>query len=432
MRLCRCVFWVGFLGAMLSFQGLAQADKTSDGIMVWRLEGNENIKEADVTLLSSFMAAQVAQYSDRKVISEADISTVLKGEETKQRCGLEDNTCMVEIGNALGVQEAVSGDVGKIGSFWILNLRRINVRSAKSISRCSRSLEGSMDSLIRELPGAVAELFGKEASSSAPAQAAKEVSGTAEPKPTVGTLIVKSKPDGANVFMGGMSLGKTPLRSSLKEGEYSLRISKEDFEEEKRILVVKAGEKTELFVKMRKLKPGRLIVLTEPDGATLSLGGMEMGTTPYEYGKLMPGEYELALTLPGYVSIEERIDIEAKQTTTKKYLLERDYPMNPYKKYGYVSFFTGAGLVLFGGLATWQAQEAADEVKSGTWGAEGTNVAWSGVAITGYVLGAGGMATGIVLWVLSPGDKEWWEKHNVSAAVTPDGQGATLSLQGRW
>ena len=133
------------------------------GIVVWRLEKKEGVKDSEIDSISNTITTQVAQYSGAKVISEADIRTVLKGAETRQRCGMEDTHCVAEVGTALGVPESVSGDIGKVGGFWMLNLRRINVKTSAVIGRSNRSIEGSLSELLRHLPGAVAELFGKEA-----------------------------------------------------------------------------------------------------------------------------------------------------------------------------------------------------------------------------------------------------------------------------
>lgn len=132
-------------------------------IVVWRLEKKAGVSKEDIDSLSGFITGRVAEYSGMKVFSEADARMILQGEETRQKCGSEDTACLVEISGALGAPEAVSGDLGKLGSFWILNLRRINVKRAEVIARSNRSIQGSIDNLIMDLPGAVAELFGKKA-----------------------------------------------------------------------------------------------------------------------------------------------------------------------------------------------------------------------------------------------------------------------------
>jgi len=309
----RCSLWVALVLFLASFP--AWGALTAHGILVWRLEKKQGVTDQEIDSISGFITAEVERYSGRKVISEADITTILKGEETRQRCTGESNSsCIAEVGNALGVPEAVSGDLGRVGEFWFLNLRRLNVRQAEVIKRSSRNVRGDINALIETIPGAVAELFGKEA-----------------PPPVAAAPVEKPKPE-------------TTLT----------------------------------------LKP-------EPP----------------------------------------------KETTSPSLASQRDYPMNPYKKYGYVTFFTGAGLMALGGVATWQAKEAADDYhNAATAGAardaRSANNAWSGAAIAGYTLGGALMVTGIVLWALSPGDEAWWKEHQVSAGPAANGQGAVVMLGGRW
>jgi len=154
-------------------------DTAQKRIMVWRLEAKSGVEVTDVDSLSGYITAEVERCSGQQVISEADISTILKGEEARQQCGGEDSACIAEIGNALGVPEAISGDVGRVGDFWFLNLRRLNVRRATVISRSSRKVRGDINALIETLSGAVEELFGV---SSKQDLAAKEGLQTPEPQ----------------------------------------------------------------------------------------------------------------------------------------------------------------------------------------------------------------------------------------------------------
>ena len=135
----------------------------NEGIVVWHLEKKSGVTTNDVDSITGFITTQVQEASGKKVISESEIGSILKGEEKRQQCGADNSSCIAEIGMALGAPEAVSGDLGKVGSYWMLNLRRINARDASVISRCNRSIRGSIDDVIEAIPGAVAELFGTEA-----------------------------------------------------------------------------------------------------------------------------------------------------------------------------------------------------------------------------------------------------------------------------
>ena len=142
------------------------AEETRPGIVVWRIEDKSGVSVMDIESLSGYLDAEVEKYSGMQVVSQADIETVLRGEETRQKCGSEDSTsCMAEIGAALGVPEAVSGDLGRVGDIWILNLRRVNIRAMGVIKRVSRQAKGeTITAMVEALSGAVEELFevGKE------------------------------------------------------------------------------------------------------------------------------------------------------------------------------------------------------------------------------------------------------------------------------
>ena len=151
---------------------------SKEGIVVWRLVAKEGVTEKNIDSISGFLAGEVARHSGMKVFSEEDLKSIIEGEEKKQLCGGDDTVCVAEIGAALGVPEAVSGDLGRVGSYWMLNLRRINVKRAEVISRSTRQIKGSVDDLIEAIPGAVAELFGKTIEAPAPV-----VAPAPEPKP---------------------------------------------------------------------------------------------------------------------------------------------------------------------------------------------------------------------------------------------------------
>lgn len=175
------------LVALLAAFPLA-AQERSGGIVVWRLEAKTGVTEKDIDSISGFVTAEVERHSARRAVSDADIKTLLHGEQVRQQCGDDGTSCIAEIGAALGVPEAVSGDLGRLGDYWIFNLRRINVREADVIARVSKQIRGDMNALIEAIPGAVGELFhdrrpAEAAPAPTPAPAAAPAPATAEQTP---------------------------------------------------------------------------------------------------------------------------------------------------------------------------------------------------------------------------------------------------------
>ncbi len=217
------------------FLGVSASADTADGIVVWRLEQKTGVSDDDIDSISGIVTSEVEKYSGRKVVSEADIKAILKGEETKQHCGIEDTSCLAEIGSALGVPEAVSGDLGKLGSVWVLNLRRLNVRNAEVIGRATRQMDGDIDDLIMVVPAVVAKLFGKA------------------PPDLPGILIVESTPPGAIVKIGQRELGKTPLKRRIEAGEHALTISLSGHLDQTREVAIKSGQKARATVELESI-----------------------------------------------------------------------------------------------------------------------------------------------------------------------------------
>ena len=161
MRLISIRFVILMFGLFFVVAGNAWAEERQ-GIMIWRLEAKRGVDERDIDSISGFITAEAEKQSGLKAVSEADIKTILRGEEKKQQCGADGTSCIAEIGSALGVPEAISGDLGRMGDYWMLNIRRINVRNASVIARVGKQIKGDVNALVESIPGAVAELFGKE------------------------------------------------------------------------------------------------------------------------------------------------------------------------------------------------------------------------------------------------------------------------------
>ena len=143
----------------LTVPALADEDK---GILLWRIEAKKGVNKGECESVTGILEGEVARYSGHKVISESDILTVLKGEEVKQMCSDEEGSCLAELGNAMGVPEAVSGNLGRVGSVWVINIKRIDVRKIEVIRRVSHQFDGDLGSLVRILPELTAELFDKK------------------------------------------------------------------------------------------------------------------------------------------------------------------------------------------------------------------------------------------------------------------------------
>lgn len=142
-----------------------------------------------------------------------------------------------------------------------------------------------------------------------------------------GLLSVTSDPSDAQVFIeekngSTTEIGSTPIISyKLKTGEYKLRVSKKGYNEVRDAIYIlpnKEGEpptiKKRNYQLIKKILYGSLRIDSEPQGARISINGIETGkVTPAIISDLIVGrEYEVVLVKEFYHDHTERIRIESE------------------------------------------------------------------------------------------------------------------------
>lgn len=137
------------------FTGSVYADK----IVVWNLKPQSGVTEKDAVSISAILTSEIERISKKNIISESELKSVIDGEQVKASCGADDNSCIAEIGAALGAPLSVSGILSKMGDYWIITLQLIDVKKVEIISRVTKRFKGKENTLIEALTPIVSELF---------------------------------------------------------------------------------------------------------------------------------------------------------------------------------------------------------------------------------------------------------------------------------
>ena len=130
-----------------------------------------------------------------------------------------------------------------------------------------------------------------------------------------GNVRLDSKPEGAQVKIDGQNKGVTPLATSLSPGPHVLELSTGG---EPRVIpiTVNAGETLGQYVELSGSPSlGRLLISSQPAGATILLDGQPRGTAPTELSDVSAGDHELVLELNG-VRIRQAVSVAAGTVTT--------------------------------------------------------------------------------------------------------------------
>ena len=116
-----------------------------------------------------------------------------------------------------------------------------------------------------------------------------------------GLLLVKTEPAGAEVKMGGTSLGTTPLLLTTLDTDRSYSLSLECIGyQAKRVNVTLSGRTPVAVSEKLVLDSGVVECVSEPAGATVQVNGIVRGTTPCRIDRVPKGYATFVFRLKGY------------------------------------------------------------------------------------------------------------------------------------
>jgi TolB-like protein len=151
LRLCITTLlfcWGGFVSAN---QPIAIA------VMDFTSKGGVTAKQMDA--LSDMLANEIRAKGNYRVIGKSDIKSMIDLESNKISLGCNDDSCLAEIGGALGVNWVVIGNVSKFGQSYLLNLKMIDVRNAVVAASISKKIDQGQEALIDRLVPAIHKMF---------------------------------------------------------------------------------------------------------------------------------------------------------------------------------------------------------------------------------------------------------------------------------
>lgn len=163
--------------------------------------------------LTEVVTAELKSLRGFQVISHQEIKAMLSFEELRRGLGCEEESCLAEIGGALGVDLLVAGNVGRIEQTYLLSLKVIDIRHARTAGREQESFVGPPDGLLGAARFAIRRVFGL-------------------PYDGQGRLSISVSEDAAEVALDGEALGQAPslrLPERLSAGKYRVAVVKQGF-----------------------------------------------------------------------------------------------------------------------------------------------------------------------------------------------------------
>jgi hypothetical protein len=139
---------------------------------------------------------------------------------------------------------------------------------------------------------------------------------------TSGRVLVKTKPEAANIFIGGKLMGTSPWNGTLEAGSYSVRAERDGFNSREEQVTVTGGKQVVVDIVL-ETRPGSLAVTSDPSEADVFIEGRKVGVTPWKTDGIRAGNYSVKLVRAGYDSVERVVPVAPARNETVHFILER-------------------------------------------------------------------------------------------------------------
>jgi len=143
---------------------------------------------------------------------------------------------------------------------------------------------------------------------------------------TPGSMALSSIPNETSVVVNDEYKGKTPLTlAGLEPGTYNVTFSRFGYHKFFTLVKVGPGSVVDVTANLQQ-ETGGLAISTSPAGARVILDGTDSGISPVTLNNLPVGSHTLNVSLAGYTSQEQPVNVIADQTRVVNLVLK---PMSP-------------------------------------------------------------------------------------------------------
>lgn len=148
------------IAALLPRAAAAQVAERGDKIAVMELRKDVAIPDGTLRTLNELLLNEFHQQGKLEVVGASDIKSMLAHEETRRMFATcDDNSCLAEIGGALGVQLLAAASLGAVGEQYVFNIKILDVSRAKVLSRASELMDRDDSELIAGIRRAVGKVL---------------------------------------------------------------------------------------------------------------------------------------------------------------------------------------------------------------------------------------------------------------------------------
>lgn len=240
IRISVCLILV--LTMSLSGQDNIKLEENKAKIAVLELDNN-GVTDSEIKALTDRLNIEIVRHNKYDLMERQKMNSVLKEMEF-QLSDCTSDECAIEIGQMIGVEKMVAGSVSKVGEYYTVSTRIIDVETGRIELTGIVDMEGTIGQVLTKAIPSVAKQL---------CQIEEPGYDTAVNQKNVGYIKIGSSPEQASVFVNNRLIGITPITVELEpKVENMIRVAKTNYAPWQKIYVVDASEVVEINVRMTR------------------------------------------------------------------------------------------------------------------------------------------------------------------------------------
>ena len=144
----------------IAMTGIAQEKKKTIAVLEFASSGDMNKKEI-ITLTKRFRDMLV-QTDVFNVLERDKMDNILKEQDFILSDNCNSAECAVEVGQLLGVEAMITGDIGIVGDTWTISMRMVDMTTGKIEKTETMDYQGKIDGILDVMRQIAFVFAGKE------------------------------------------------------------------------------------------------------------------------------------------------------------------------------------------------------------------------------------------------------------------------------
>ena len=123
------------------------------------LNEGEGVSSQTAVSVGAALTAELRKLERAELITAQQVTALVSLERQRELIGCAKEACLTELAGVLDVEQVVTGTVSRLGQSWLLQVQRMDAKTAQVVAHASAREQGSVDALLDKLPAMANELL---------------------------------------------------------------------------------------------------------------------------------------------------------------------------------------------------------------------------------------------------------------------------------